>query len=358
MVTIREVAKAAGFSPSTVSMVLNNAPLAKYIPPTTKATIRRVAKQMNYQPNVFARSLRSRQTNTIGVIVFDITDPYCTYILRGIENELNASSMLYLLSDAQNNDERFENNLELLVHRRIEGLLLVANSLHTNPEILNATSAADVPTVVIGRNDANKVHSNVSVNNELGGYLALQHIYQLGHRDVAFIRGPRAIVDSVLRWKGIEKFAGQSGLVIDHRLVVEVETPQSGFSAGVDAVGHLLSSGKRFSAIVAFDDLTALGAIRRLTEAGIEVPRDCSVIGFDDIDAAQYYNPPLTTVQQPMEEIGREGARLLLQAVLARRKKRTVSKVHPLLEPKLVVRSSTRAITAPSSGRRHALAGD
>lgn len=334
MVTIRDVAKASGFSVTTVSMVLNNAPLSKYIPARTKNVIQRAAKELHYHPNIFARSLRGRHTDTVGVIVFDITDPYCTHILRGIENELNEASLLYLLSDAQNNRKKFERSLELLLQRRVEGLILVANSLYMNPKVLESIRKPQVPVVVIGRNSSAE-WASVTVDNQKGGYLALQHLYQLGHRQIAFVLGPKSIVDSELRWKGIEQFAKQAKLAIDEDLVIQLTDIPSA-AAGIEAI-KVLRRRKPFTAVLAFDDLTAVGVIRGLQEAGIQVPNGCSVIGFDDIDAAAYYSPPLTTIRQAMVQMGREGTQMLL----ALRTKKRLSHPHRLLEPELVVRSST-----------------
>jgi LacI family transcriptional regulator len=354
MVTIRDVAKKSGFSPTTVSMVLNNARLAKYIPADTKNIIRRAAKELDYKPNVFARSLRAQQTDTVGVVVFDVTDPYCTHILRGIENELNKASFLYMLSDAQNNRNRFQNNLEMLLQRRVEGLILVANSLSMNPEILESIHAPNLPITVIGREiDISSKCSSVTVNNERGGYLALQHLYNLGHREIAYLRGPKSIVDSVYRWRGIEWFAKEVGLRIPRDLVVELSAVPTTFDAGMDSVKNLLQAGRKFSAVLAFDDMTALGAIRALSEACREVPRDCSVIGFDDIDAAGFYNPPLTTIRQPMVAMGQQGASDLLSAIRGIRAKKKVSvNSHRLLEPELIVRNTTMAVPGKTRSSR------
>lgn len=342
MVTIRDVAKASGFSPTTVSMVLSNSSRAKYIPAKTKATIRSVSKQLGYTPNVFARSLRAQRSDTIGVVVFDITDPYCTHVLRGIEDELKNSSFLYLLSDAQNDSTRFQEDLQLLLQRRIEGLILVANALSVDPMLLNAIHAPQLPTAIIGREGKTAFKSSsVTVDNELGGYLALQHLYQLGHRQIAFLRGPETIVDSVHRWRGIEKLASEAGLSIPEDLIVELSAVPATSSDGFKAIKTLLTHRRTFTAVLAFDDLTAAGAIRALTEAGRVVPRDCSVIGFDDIDAADFYNPPLTTIRQPMASMGKQGASIVLSAIKNLRAKRKAQEVHRMLEPELVIRNST-----------------
>ena len=350
MVTIRDVAKKSGFSPSTVSLVLNNATRAKYIPAATKEIVRQAAKELDYKPNIFARSLRAQKTDTIGVVVFDMTDPYCTHILRGIESELNSAGFLYLLSDIQNNRTRFQKNLEMLLERRIEGLMLIANSLSMNPMVLESLHASQVPLVVIGREiDTVSNNSSVTVNNARGGYLALQCLYELGHREIGFIRGPKNIVDSVHRWKGIERFAQEVGYEIRHELTVELAAGPTTFLGGMKAAKDLLKSNRPFTAILAFDDMTALGAIRALNEAGKDIPRDCSVIGFDDIDAADYYNPPLTTIRQPMTDMGRQGASILLAAVRSSRNKKTPANAHRMLEPELIVRKTTDAPGAINS---------
>jgi len=138
MVTIRDVAKSSGFSSTTVSIVLNDAPLARYIPVETKDHVKKIAKTLGYRPNVFARSLRSKRSNTVGVIVFDITDPYCTQILRGIELSLYQSSYVSILADAQNDRARFERYLEMVLDRRVEGMITLANSLVLDLDILAA----------------------------------------------------------------------------------------------------------------------------------------------------------------------------------------------------------------------------
>src|SRR3954470_19068304 len=150
MVTIRDVAKESGFSSTTVSIVLNNAPLARYIPPATKTRIEKAAKRLGYRPNLFARSLRSNRSHTVGVMVFDMTDPYCTPILRGIENALYQESYLPILTDVQNERSRFERYLEMLLGRRVEGLIIIGNWLFMDVDVLSDLAKNRIPTVMIG----------------------------------------------------------------------------------------------------------------------------------------------------------------------------------------------------------------
>src|SRR6516162_5396696 len=176
MVTIRDVAKESGFSSTTVSIVLNDAPLARYIPPATKKRIEKAAKKLGYRPNLFARSLRSKRSHTVGVMVFDMTDPYCTLILRGIENTLYQASYLPILTDVHNERSRFERYLEMLLDRRVEGLIVLANWLFVNIDVLGDLEKSSIPTVMIGRESNTDSINSVVVDNELGSYMAMEHL--------------------------------------------------------------------------------------------------------------------------------------------------------------------------------------
>ena len=347
MVTIRDVAKESGFSSTTVSIVLNNAPLARYIPATTKKRIERAAKKLGYRPNLFARSLRSKRSHTVGVMVFDIVDPYCTPILRGIENSLYQSNFLPILTDAHNERSRFERYLEMLLDRRVEGLVLLANWLFLDINLLGDLEKSSVPTAIISCELKTDAISSVIVDNEIGAHLALEHLYSLGHRKIAFIRGPKALADSAPRWKGIRNFAKESGLAIDSRLVVDLpesRDPLSSFEAGYKLTEDLLKQKRPFTAILAFDDLTAFGTIRALTKAGVRVPEQCSVVGFDDVATCAIYTPPLTTVRQPMESMGATAVSIVVDGINAGLEKRETSATHRKVAPELVVRESTRSL--------------
>jgi LacI family transcriptional regulator len=287
-VTIRDVAERSGFSSATVSIVLNNAPLARYIPDTTKGRIHKAAQHLGYRPNLFARSLRGRRSHTVGVMVFDMTDPYCTLVLRGIENTLYQSSFLPILTDVHNERSRFERYLEMLLDRRIEGLVVLANWLFVDINVLADLEKNNIPTVTVGRELKNDNISSVIVDNNLGARAALEHLYSLGHRKIAFIHRRRP-----------------------------------------------------FTALMAFDDMTAFGAIRALAKAGIRVPDQCSVVGFDDVSPAAIYSPALTTVRQPMEVMGTAAATLVLEAINAGLEKKPIRTIHRRIVPELIVREST-----------------
>lgn len=348
-VTLLDVARESGFSASTVSIVLNDAPLARYVAATTKERIREAAHALGYYPDAFARSLRRRHSNTIGLMAFDLSDPFCTEIVRGAQKQLNDTRFLPLLMDAQNQRKQFEAYLKLLLERRVEGLIVVANWIFADFQFLSDIEKNNVPIVVVDRDlTASNIHS-VLVDNEAGGYMAIEHLHRLGHTRIAVIRGPGELTDSEDRWAGIQRYASKAGLRLDSRLICQlpdVLNPSSSFEGGMRLTAELLRKSKKadFTALVAFDDLTALGAMRALFHAGRRVPEDCSVIGFDDILPAAVSSPGITTIRQPMETMGQIAASWIMEAIEADGRKdvsATESPMLRLLEPVLVVRESS-----------------
>ena len=189
--------------------------------------------------------------------------------------------------------------------------------------------------------------SSVIVDNEVGGYVSLEHLHSLGHRKIAFIRGPKALTDSAPRWRGIRNCAKACGLELDSRLIVDLpesRDPISSFEAGHKLTEELIRHKRPFTAILAFDDMTAFGAIRALAKAGLRVPEHCSVIGFDDVAASALCTPPLTTVRQPMESMGASAVGIVVDGINAVLEKREVAATHRKVAPELVVRESTRSL--------------
>ncbi len=346
-VTMREVATQSGFSPATVSIVLNNAPLARYIAPATKKRIEEVAQKLGYRPNAMARFLRSKRTHSVGVMFFDITDPFCTLVLRGIENALYQASYVPIFADAHNQRSRFERYLEMLLERHVEALIVVANWLFVDIQLLGDLSKRNIPAATIGWELPGDTISSVMVDNETGARLALEHLHQLGHRKIAFIRGPKMLIDSGPRWRGIQKFAQSAGLEIDPTLVQQLPEsldPNSSFESGFRFAEEWLQKKKKFTALMAFDDLAALGAIRALTKAGVKVPEQCSVTGFDDVALSALAAPSLTTVRQPMEAMGGLAVNIVMEGINAALEKREWNIVSHRMNPELVIRDSTRAV--------------
>jgi LacI family transcriptional regulator len=345
MVTVRDISRESGFSVGTVSIVLNDAPLSRYISDKTKAHIKEVAQRLGYSPNQFARSLRGSRSHTIGVMVFDVTDPFCTLLLRGIESTLYQQSYLSIFADAHNDPTRFERYLEMMLERRVEGLIVVANWLVVDINLLSDLEKHRIPTVIVARELQPDAMSSVIVDNQDGASKAIEHLYELGHREIAFIRGPKALGDSQLRWNAVKAFARAAKLEIDSKLVVEIPNiadPNHGFDTAQKLTEELLKRKRHFTALMAYDDVTALGAVRALVKAGIKVPEQCSVIGFDDVALAAFSTPPLTTIRQPMETMGNTAVDIVAEAIKAKLEKRDFSITHRKLTPELVVRQSTR----------------
>src|SRR5947199_3070628 len=347
-ITIRDVAKSSGFSATTVSIVLNNAPLARYIPQTTKARIQSAAKKLGYHPNIFAKSLRSRRNHTVGVMVFDVTDPYCTLILRGIENSLYQASFLPILADAHNERRRFERYVEMLLERRVEALIIVANWLLIDINLLADLEKSDIPTVVIGREMQSKSISSIIVDDEGGAYAPVARLSGLGHRRIAFVRGPKGLLSSRNRWRGVQRFAHDTGLELDSRLIVDLPEqldPNLGVPDCYLATEKMLKKRRNFTALMAFDDMTALGAMRALAKTGMKVPEQCSVIGFDDVTPSSLVVPALTTVRQPLEAMGAAAVSVVLDGINAATEHREVPAVYRKMPSELVLRESTRPIS-------------
>ncbi len=341
MITIRDVAGESGFSITTVSMVLNDGPAAKRISARTRTRVWKVARKLGYRPNLFARSLRSQRSQTIGVIVFDITDSYCTQILRGIENQLRPSGYFPIVTDLQDDRSQFHRCVDMLLGRRVEGIIAIANPIYLDPALLSGLVDRKIPAVAIGRESEDGLLCSVVVDNEAGTRLAIQHLYELGHRRIAFIKGPKILVDSMQRWRGIENFAHDVGLKVDAKLVTEIKGRNSTYAEGCQLTEQLLKRSPDFTALMAFDDLTACAAIRTLTKAGRRVPKDCSVVGFDDVPSSAFYNPPLTTVRQLLEMQGSLSAEMVEELIRASMEKRKLSPKHRTVSPQLVIRDST-----------------
>jgi LacI family transcriptional regulator len=232
----------------------------------------------------------------------------------------------------------------MLLDRRVEALIVVANWLFVDVDVLGDLEKSDVPTAMIGSELRAGSVSSVTVDNELGAYVALEHLCSLGHREIVFIRGPRHITDTAPRWNGVRSCAAANGLKINPDLVVDLPDsidPLSSFDAGEKLIENLIQTQKHFTAVMAFDDMTAFGTIRALHKAGIRVPEQCSVIGFDDIADSSVLTPALTTVGQPLAEMGQTAVSIIGEHINAVRQQQKITTTHRKLVPRLIVRAST-----------------
>lgn len=343
-VRLSDVARACQLSISTVSIVLSEAPLSRHVAKSTRERIRAAAMRLGYHPDIHARSLRRRRTQTIAVLAYDMSDPFCTPVVRGIEEGLQPAHYFSLLVDAQAQRPLFDSYLQTILERRAEGVIVIAAWVFEETNLLADVEKNHVPIVIVGRDLTARRISSVLVDNRAGGTLAIRHLHALGHRKIAVIRGPKEMFDSEPRWEGVRQGAAEAGIRLDERLIFQLSNqadPKSGFEGGQRFAQEMLASGRKFTAVLAFDDLTALGVIRGLTEAGLRIPEDCSVAGFDDILPAAVATPGVTTVRQPLREMGLLATEQLLKS-LARREGGRMHKARlHMLAPELVVRRSS-----------------
>lgn len=343
-VTLLDVARACGFSVSTVSIVLSEAPLSKNVASTTREQIQTMARKLGYHPDASARSLRRQRSQTIAVLAYDLSDPFCIPILRGIQSGLQATDYVPLMMDAQTQRRLFDNYLKMTLEIRAEAAIVIASWVFEEANLLADIEKNNVPIVIVGRDLIDRRISSVLIDNEAGGALAMRHLYEIGHRKIAVIRGPEELFDGEPRWAGVRRVAAEVGIELDPQLVRQLPSqldPISGFEGGLSLINQILASGRPFTAVIAFDDLTALGVVRGLTNAGLRVPEDCSVLGFDDVLLAKVATPGLSTIRQPLREMGLWAANCVLQALEMREGRKKVAPQLYKASPELVVRMST-----------------
>lgn len=343
-VTLLDIARACGYSVSTVSIVLSEAPLSQNVAAATRERIRKMARELGYHPDAYARSLRRRRSQTIAVLAYDLSDPFCIPIVHGIQAGLQPANYLPLLVDAQTQRKLFDSYLKMILERRAEGVIVIASWIFQETNLLEDIEKNQVPIVIVGRDLTNRNVSSLLVDNEAGGAMALRHLIELGHKKIAIVRGPEELFDTEPRWAGVQRAAAEAGISIDRKLVFQLPNlmdPTSGFEGGLRISKEMLASERPFTAVLAFDDLTALGVVRGLSDAGLKVPDDCSVVGFDDVLPAVVATPGITTIRQPLKEMGLLASEWTMEAINNR--DQVGQKPVRLFKapPELVVRMST-----------------
>jgi DNA-binding LacI/PurR family transcriptional regulator len=331
-VSLRELGRHLGLSPTTVSLVLNGSPAAASIPKETQDRVFDAAKRLNYRPNFLARSLRSQRSYLVGVMVPELGEGYAALVLSGIEECLLAKGYVYLVTSHRHKPELIEGGPRLLYERCVEGIIAVDTPLH---------GPLPVPAVAVSGHKRVPGATNLVLNHDSAAELGLRHLMEWGHRRIAFIQGQTFSSDSEVRWDAIRSAAARLRLDIDPELVTRLEGDSPSPQTGYCAVRKLIGRGASFTALWAFNDISAIGAIRALMESGRRVPVDVSVLGFDDVYAAAFYNPSLTTVRQPLARMGFLAAETLLRR-LSDPDAREPGEHR--VEPELVVRESTAPV--------------
>jgi DNA-binding LacI/PurR family transcriptional regulator len=339
-VTLRFLADHLGLSPASISLVLNRAPAADAIPPKTQARILAAAEHFHYRANTIAKSLRRQRSFTIGVLVPEISEGYASLVMSGIEDHLLQAGYLYFVASHRHREDLIDEYPKLLLARAVDGLIAIDTP---------CTKPLPVPVVAVSGHRQIDGITNIVLNHERAAFLALEHLKTLGHRRIAFIKGQAFSSDTAIRWRAIREAAKRLGLPIDATLVTQLEGDSPSPDLGYQLTARLLASAAqpRFTALFAFNDISAIGAIRALRESGRRVPDDVSVVGFDDIQAAAYQNPALTTVRQPLRRMGELAAQTITNRVesgTADPHPRTIS-----VDPELIVRETTAPATPPQA---------
>jgi DNA-binding LacI/PurR family transcriptional regulator len=328
-ITLKTLADHLGLSPASISLVLNNAPAARAISQRTKDRITEAAARLGYQPHSVARSLARRRTFTIGVLIPDVSEGYVALALGGIEEFLLQAGYLYFVTSHRHCDELIEEYKRLLIDRAVEGVVALDTPFKRG---------LSIPAVAISGHNRVEGVTNIELDHGRAAELGLEHLKALGHRQIAVIQGPLYSADSEVRWQTIRDTARKLKIPIDASRAVRLTEYDLTPGPGYRATKKLIESGAPFTALFAFNDVMAIGAIQALLDAGLDVPRDVSVVGFDDIPGAMYQRPGLTTVRQPLRRMGETAAKTLLQRLEHPRSSVPAS---IMIEPELVVRGTT-----------------
>ena len=327
-VTLKLLASHLDLTAGTVSSVLNNSPASRSIPERTRNRIMEAARRLNYRPNFVARSLRVRRSYTVGVIAQEIGDPYGATIISGVETFLRKNNFFFLTVVHRHDDKLMRSYSQLLLTRGVEGIITIDTSIDQQPTL---------PTVAIAGHQQVPNVTNIILDHDRAARLVLQHLLDLGHRQIAFFRGPSSSSDSAPRWNAIQEVAAELHLPIHPELVFQLERIPNTSDLGYLPAKELLAAKIPFTALFAYNDTSAVGAMFVLHEAGFRVPEDVSVVGFDDISVASFTLPPLTTVRQPLLEMGTVAAQTLLDRI----EERAAFIPEIALAPELIIRNST-----------------
>ena len=311
-VTLRTIADHVKLSPATISIVLNGSPVAKSIPQETQDRVFSAAKELGYRPNFLARSLRNRRTYSVGVLVPEVIGGYAVGVMDGIERHLLEAEYFYLIASHRSKERLLQKYLQMLQDRSVEGFILIATQIGEPPAL---------PTVAVAGHKELEGVTNIVIDHDLAIHGAMSHLVELGHRKIAFFKGHPNSSDTEDRWNAVRQSAAGLGIDMPTALCPQLSgesagpvfTPQEAYEEGYAFGNRLLETGLEFTALMAFNDVSAIGAMRAFLDAGMDIPGDISVIGFDDIQSAAFHNPGLTTIRQPLSEMGEMAGRILLE---------------------------------------------
>jgi len=328
-VTLRDIAKEAGVSTTTVSRALNGKP---DVSSKTKHEILKIAKNLGYTPNLLAKSLRSKKSKTIGVVLADISNPFFAAVAKGVEDAAHKRNYSIILCNTDEEYEKEEEALQVLIEKRVDGLLITP--VQKEYKDILRIKEQKIPLVLVGRHfDTIKTNSVVS-DDVLGGFLATEYLVKKGHRRILYISGPLHISSASERLKGYKEALKKYKISFEEKLV-------RGYTAKMDEaytlMGKLLKEKLNFTAIFTFSDFLAFGIMRALREEKLKIPDDVAVVGYDDIEFASILEIPLTTIHMPKYRLGMEGTNTLIDEI---EKKNSGKPQKLVIKPELIPRNS------------------
>jgi LacI family transcriptional regulator len=338
MATMKDIARLAGVSTSTVSHVINR---TRYVSEEISERIQLAAKELNYSPSALARSLKMNRTRTIGLIGTTSTNPFFGEVVKGIERRCYQQKYNLILCNTEGDEERMKASIFTLLEKRVDGLLLLCSTLEGRYQDI-FERYPDVPTVVMDWGDTHFPSDKIKDNSQMGGYLAGQYLIEMGHSDIACITGPLDRPQAQLRLAGFKQALADANLAIADNRMFESNFECDG---GYDSFMSLFAScgndkSALPSAIFSCNDMMAMGVINAAHEKGIRIPDDLSIIGYDDIYIARYMVPPLTTIHQPKYRLGRAAVDTLLKRI----EDKSLEPLQVQLEPTLIARDSVKSI--------------
>ncbi len=326
---MRDVAEHAGVSATTVSHVLNE---TRPVSDKLRRRVLAAIDELGYQPNALARSLRRKQTHTIGIIVPDSANPFFAEVARGVEDTSFEQDYSVVLCNSDDDLDKERLYANVLAKKQVDGILFLSTG--KSPEHIQALQARGMPLVIVDQEVPGVTVDSVLIDNAWGGWLATHHLVELGHRRIGCITGPSNITPSAHRITGYLKAVRESGIPVDETLIVKGDFQHE---SGYLVARQLLAMNDPPTAIFACNDLMAVGAISAALELGRQVPADLSIVGFDDVRLASFANPPLTTIVQPKYEMGMLATTMLLERI----HERDMPARQVVLETSLLIRQST-----------------
>ncbi len=329
MTTMKDVARLAGVSTSTVSHVINK---DRFVSESITEKVNAAIKSLNYAPSALARSLKLNQTHTIGMLITASTNPFYSELVRGVERSCFERGYSLVLCNTEGDEQRMNSNLETLMQKRVDGLLLLCTETHQpSPEIVQRYPS--IPTVMMDWAPFDGDSDIIQDNSLLGGDMATQYLIDKGYRRIACIAGPLDKTPARLRLEGYQAAMARSGLPIVGGYII---TSNFEFGGGLTAMQALLALPEPPQAVFVGNDAMAVGVYQALYQVGLNIPRDVAVVGYDDIELAAYMTPPLTTIHQPKDELGE----LAIDVLIHRMAQPGQKQQRVQLTPELVVRGS------------------